>query len=116
MVLGIGVMGTLEDGLYKFLQPYQLFSDERVVEIREEKNTTSCYTRQGIDQLRARRGFIRTSWWMPAIAQRRPHDQIRDHLRPALLALRLEKDQRGLDLRHPAGRHRDQQMPALPIL
>jgi hypothetical protein len=61
-------------------------------------------------------GFTLTRWWPPSIALGRPDDQIRDDLRPALLALLLKKRQRRLDLRDSAGRHRDQQMSALPIL
>jgi len=61
-------------------------------------------------------GFTLTRWRLPSIALGRPDDQIRDDLRPALLALLLKKGQRGLDLSDPAGGYRDQQMPALPIL
>jgi hypothetical protein len=42
-------------------------------------------------QLLARRRFIRRQCWPPSIAQRRADDQIGDDLRPALLALLLQK-------------------------
>ncbi len=52
---------------------------------------------------------------VPATALGRPDDQLDDDLRPSLLALLLEKPQRRLNLRHPVGGDRNQEVPPFPL-